>query len=61
MYDRFSLSELLKEVGFEDIRVVSPYESSIPEWDKYELDVRDGNVCDPCSLFMEAVKPPVPA
>lgn len=60
MYDRFSLSELLKEVGFEDIRVVSPYESSIPEWDKYELDVRDGMVCDPGSLFMEAVKPPRP-
>lgn len=57
MYDRFSLSRLLKEVGFVEIEIKTPYESSIPEWDKYELDVKDGAVFDPTSLFMEARKP----
>ena len=57
MYDRFSLSRLLREVGFEEIEIKTPYESSIPEWDKYELDVKDGAVFDPTSLFMEARKP----
>ena len=57
MYDRFSLSRLLQDTGFQGIRVVGPHESSIPGWADYELDVRDGVVCDPSSLFMEAVKP----
>ena len=57
MYDRFSLSRLLTEVGFEEIEIKTPYESNIPEWDKYELDIKDGRVFDPTSLFMEARKP----
>jgi predicted SAM-dependent methyltransferase len=57
MYDQFSLSRLLKESGFEEIEIKTPNESSIPEWDKYELDVKDGAVFDPTSLFMEARKP----
>lgn len=57
MYDRYSLSRLLKEAGFEDIEIKSPFESNIPQWDKYELDVKDGAVFDPTSLFMEAKKP----
>lgn len=57
MYDRFSLSRLLQNTGSQNIRAVGPHESSIPGWPDYELDVRDGNVCDPSSLFMEAVKP----
>jgi len=57
MYDRFSLSRLLREVGFEDIQVQGPHKSNIPQWDKYELDVRNGAVFDPTSLFMEARKP----
>lgn len=56
MYDRFSLSRLLKEVGFDDIEIKSPYESSIPDWARYELDVKEGAVFDPTSLFMEAKK-----
>ncbi len=56
MYDRFSLSRLLQSTGFQSIRVVCPHESSIPAWADYELDVRDGIVCDPSSLFMEALK-----
>lgn len=57
MYDRFSLSRLLKISGFVNIEIKSPFESGIPEWEEYELDVRDGKVFDPASLFMEAKKP----
>jgi predicted SAM-dependent methyltransferase len=56
MYDKFSLSRLLKQAGFKDIEVKSPFESQIPEWDKYELDVKDGTPFDPTSLFIEAKK-----
>lgn len=57
MYDRFSLSRLLKSAGFEEIVVKSPCDSGIPDWEKYELDIKDGAVIDPMSLFMEARKP----
>jgi predicted SAM-dependent methyltransferase len=57
MYDRFSLSRLLSQVGFEKIEVMSPYKSMISDWNIYELDVKDGVVFDPTSLFMEASKP----
>lgn len=57
MYDRFSLSTLLREVGFEDVRRVDPHTSAIPDWPRFELDVRDGLPFDPTSLFMEARKP----
>lgn len=56
MYDRFSLSELLKEVGFKDVKVKTPYTSDIMNWEKYELDVKDNTLYDPTSLFMEARK-----
>ena len=56
MYDRFSLARLLKDCGFIDISVKNPFESDIPKWSKYELDVKDGLVYDPTSLFMEARK-----
>ncbi len=32
MYDRFSLSRLLREVGFEDVGVKTSHESNIPNW-----------------------------
>ncbi len=57
MYDRYSLGLLLRECGFTDIRVVTAFESSVSEWGKYELDVKNGEVLKPDSLFMEAVKP----
>jgi len=57
MYDRFSLARLLKESGFVNISVKNPFESDIPKWGEYELDVKDGSVYDPTSLFMEAKKP----
>lgn len=57
MYDRFSLSRLLKDVGFDEIEITTPFESNIPQWDKYELDVKNGEVFHPTSLFIEARKP----
>ena len=56
MYDRFSLSRLLSSCGFVNIQHLDPYNSSIPNWHIYELDIKDGNVYDPTSLFMEAKK-----
>jgi predicted SAM-dependent methyltransferase len=56
MYDRYSLSKLLKECGFENISIKTPFESEIPDWSKYELDVKDGLAFDPTSLFIEAKK-----
>lgn len=56
MYDKFSLSELLKEVGFKEIKVKTAYTSDIMNWEKYELDVKGNTLYDPTSLFMEARK-----
>ncbi len=57
MYDRYSLSRLLAEVGFVHAEKVDAYRSAIPDWPAYELDVQAGAVFDPTSLFMEARKP----
>ena len=55
IYDFYSLKKLLKEAGFKDIRKVTPSKSRIPYWNKYELDIIDGQICDPNSLFVEAI------
>lgn len=56
MYDRYSLAKLLRTCGFSDIDQKNSFESNIPDWPKYELDVKDGLAFDPTSLFMEARK-----
>jgi len=56
MYDRYSLGQLLSKHGFTDIKVVKADESSIPNWNSFGLDVVDGKVRKPDSLFMEAKK-----
>jgi len=56
MYDRFSLARLLEKIGFCNPRVLRAEESSIPDFARYELDVVDGRVRKPDSLFMEANK-----
>lgn len=56
MYDRFSLAELLKKHGFAYVKVVSATESQIPNWNDQNLDMMDGKVRKPDSLFMEAQK-----
>ncbi|TAF35511.1 MAG: methyltransferase domain-containing protein [Cytophagales bacterium] len=56
MYDRYSLARLLSSCGFVEMRVKNPFESDVPKWSEYELDVKNGMVYDPTSLFMEARK-----
>jgi predicted SAM-dependent methyltransferase len=56
MYDRYSLSRILKNSGFRDIKIKNAFESDIPNWSSYELDVKEGIAYDPISLFIEAKK-----
>ena len=57
MYDRYSLARLLTRCGFKKPQVKTAFESDIANWGDYELDVKDGVVHAPKSLFMEAAKP----
>ena len=57
MYDRYSLSRLLTQSGFTKIRVCQANESAIPNFNTYELDVYQGKIRKPDSLFIEAIKP----
>lgn len=56
MYDKFSLKRLLESAAFQDVKLQTPHDSDIPEWANYELDVKDNQIYDPTSLFMEARK-----
>jgi predicted SAM-dependent methyltransferase len=56
MYDRYSLSELLKRVGFTEVKICNAFESEIKNWETYQLDVINGEVRKPDSLFIEARK-----
>jgi predicted SAM-dependent methyltransferase len=56
MYDRYSLSKILEEVGFINIMVKTAFESEIPEFSTFNLDVINGEVRKPDSLFIEAIK-----
>ena len=57
MYDRYSLRALLTKNGFNDVNIKDAFSSSIPNWQEYaSLDVENGEVRKPDSLFMEAVK-----
>ena len=57
MYDEYSLGNLLRKAGFTNIHRKSAHQSSIPNWEKYmALDVEDGRVRKPDSLFLEATK-----
>lgn len=57
MYDRFSLGRMLKNAGFQSVHVVSAFTSNVSSWEDYMwLDVENGSVRKPDSLFMEAIK-----
>jgi predicted SAM-dependent methyltransferase len=56
MYDRFSLRRLLSKVGFKDVLVCRADESRIPEFNTYSLDMVEGVVRKPDSLFIEGIK-----
>lgn len=57
MYDQFSLSRLLEQTGFVDIRKCTAIESRIPNFDKYSLDALNGVPRKPDSIYIEASKP----
>jgi hypothetical protein len=57
MYDRYSLRRLLEQAGFIDVRICRADESRIPDFNSYNLDVVEGKVRKPVSLFMEGIKP----
>ena len=56
MYDRYSLTKLLRESGFKDIEIKTAFESNIPDWSSYELESKNKIVFKPDSLFIEAKK-----
>jgi SAM-dependent methyltransferase len=58
MYDRYSLSKLVSEAGFGEIRIVGSSESRIEGWSRYLLDTEaNGRTAKPDSLYLEAVRP----
>lgn len=59
MYDRVSLSRLLRNVGFESPSVCAAEESRIPSFDSYQLDRVNGSIRKPDSLYIEAIKHPL--
>lgn len=57
MYDRYSLKRLLISKGFRELTEVSAFSSAIPEWSIHSwLDIENGRVRKPDSLFMECSK-----
>lgn len=58
MYDRYSLSLLLKNCGLENIVQRSATESYHDSWSSFNLDTEpNGNIYKPDSFFMEGIKP----
>jgi predicted SAM-dependent methyltransferase len=57
MYDRFSLSRLLKKSGATDVAVYSCTTSRIPKFTQYDLDTfPDGRARKPDSLYVEGCR-----
>lgn len=56
MYDRYSLSNLLKGAGGKNVQVKNAFSSTIDNWNDYNLDGKDLITRKPDSLFMEATK-----
>lgn len=58
MYDRFSLSALLADVGFVEIATFGADTSRIEGWAAFHLDTEpDGSPYKPASLYVEARRP----
>ena len=56
MYDRYSLSKLLKSKNGVNIEVKDAFSSTISNWTSFGLDGKAGVVRKMDSLFMEAIK-----
>jgi predicted SAM-dependent methyltransferase len=58
MYDRYSLGEMFKEVGFKEIKFLDAEKSFISNFSEDYLDInQDGTTYKPGSLYCEAIKP----
>lgn len=60
MWDEVTLSDKLRELGFEGVRRRELGDSDIPRWTEFKLEIRDGVPIKPHSLVMEARKANVP-
>ena len=56
MYDKYSLTKLLSDIGFKSIETKDPYSSNIPFWENYEFDIKANIVLNPHSLYIEAIR-----
>ncbi|MBC7870304.1 MAG: methyltransferase domain-containing protein [Chitinophagaceae bacterium] len=57
MYDQYSLTRLMQDIGLRDIEFMTAETSKIPNWATYYLDTEtDGTIRKPNSLFGEAIK-----
>ena len=56
MYDRFSIKNLLESCGFKNIEFKTYNDSSIENWNIYELDILNNTERRPNSLYVEAKK-----
>lgn len=57
VYDAYSLTELLSQIGFSDIAIQDAFTSRIPGWTDCNLDTEpDGSIFRPESAYIEASK-----
>lgn len=56
MYDRYSITRLLNDAGFINVKICAANESAIPAFEKYSLDILNGVVRKPDSFYVEAFK-----
>ena len=56
MYEEVSLKRLLHETGFNNVIKTTAYSSYLPDWEDNNLDIINGNIRKPDSLFVEAQK-----
>jgi predicted SAM-dependent methyltransferase len=56
MYDRYSLTILLKQKGADKIMIRDAFTSYLDNWSGYNIDGKDNIVRKPDSLFIEAIK-----
>lgn len=56
MYDKYSLAKLLVKYGGSDTIIRNAFTSYIDNWQKYNLDGKEGICRKPDSLFIEAIK-----
>ncbi len=56
MYDEVSLPNILREIGFREIKIMKFNESNISDWATFNLDGENGCEYKPGSLYAEALK-----